>query len=110
MSWVTKEDWFGSRADPIGAHAQAIIDHMNTDHADAMVGYCRAFSKAVDAKAAVMTGVDRYGFEMSAETEKGWWPIRLAFSRPIETPGDARREMVEMAKRSREDRPAESRG
>ncbi len=103
MSWVTKEDWFGSRADPIGAHAKAIIDHMNADHADAMVGYCRAFSKAVDAKAAVMTGVDRYGFEMSAETEKGWRPIRLAFSNPIETPGDARREMVEMAERSREE-------
>jgi hypothetical protein len=48
-----------------------------------------------------MTGVDRYGFEMSAEIPEGARPIRLAFSRPIATPDEARVELVALAKRAR---------
>jgi hypothetical protein len=48
-----------------------------------------------------MTGVDRYGFEMSAQTGRGPRPIRLAFSAPIATPDDARREMVALVQRAR---------
>ncbi|MDP6483678.1 MAG: DUF2470 domain-containing protein [Nitrospinota bacterium] len=102
MSWVSKEDWFAGRPDPIAPHARAIIDHMNDDHASTMVEYCRAFSKATDAAAATMSSVDRYGFEMSAETAKGERPIRVAFPQPIETAEDARREMVALAKRASE--------
>jgi putative heme iron utilization protein len=102
MSWVDVEDWRSAEADPIAPHARAIIDHMNTDHADALVGYCRTFSKATDASAATMTGVDRYGFEMSASTGRGPRPIRLAFSSPITTADEVRKEMVALAKRARE--------
>ena len=44
---------------------------MNADHADAMVLYCKAFSKATEITSASMTGVDMYGFDMSAMTPKG---------------------------------------
>ena len=101
MSWVSEKDWYGSRLDPMGPHAKSIIDHMNTEHVDTMVGYCRAFSKAEDTKKALMTGIDCYGFEMSVETNKGWRPVRLAFSKPIETPEEARMEMLDLAKRSK---------
>lgn len=102
MSWVEPADWAGSKPDGIAPHAGAIIDHMNADHADALIAYCRAFSKAEDTTAASMTGVDRYGFEMSAVTARGPRPIRLAFSKPIESPEDARREMVALVKQARE--------
>jgi putative heme iron utilization protein len=102
MSWVETGDWRTGEPDPVAPLARGIIEHMNADHADAMVEYCRAFSKAVDTTAAEMTGVDRYGFEMSAQTGKGPRPIRLAFSKPIETGEDARGEMVSMVKRARE--------
>jgi putative heme iron utilization protein len=102
MSWVTLEDWSGAEPDPIAPHARAIIEHMNADHATALVSYCHAFSKADDVTAAVMTSVDRYGFEMSAQTGRGPRPIRVAFSEPITGPGDARRQMVELAKKARE--------
>jgi hypothetical protein len=102
MSWVPFDDWSNALPDPIAAHAPAIVDHMNADHRDALVSYCRAFSKAVDATAVTMTGVDRYGFEMSAQTERGPRPIRVAFSEPITGPGDARRQMVELAKKARQ--------
>lgn len=101
MSWVETDDWSGSTADPIAPLASGIIGHMNADHADAMVLFCQRFSKATDTTAATMTSVDRYGFEMSAETSKGPRPIRLAFSTPISTSDEARREMVELVRRAR---------
>ena len=102
MSWVEPDDWSGSEADPVAPLAAGIIDHMNADHADALVQYCRTFSRATDTASATMTSVDRYGFEMSAETAKGPRPIRLAFSAPIVTSEDARREMVALLRRARE--------
>jgi len=103
MSWVEPADWTRSRPDEVAPHAHAIINHMNADHADALIAYCRAFSKAKDTTAATMTGVDRYGFEMSAHTGRGPRPIRLAFSKPIASPEEARREMVALVKQAREE-------
>jgi hypothetical protein len=101
MSWVGLDDWSGAEPDPMAPLARGIIDHMNEDHRDAMVSYCRVFSKATDATAATMTGVDRYGFEMSAQTGRGPRPIRLAFSGAISTSEEARREMVDLVRRAR---------
>ena len=78
-----------------------IIAHMNADHADALVLYCKAFSKATDTTAATMTGVDRYGFEMSAKTSDGPRPVRLAFATPVSTPEEVRAAMVSMVKDAR---------
>jgi putative heme iron utilization protein len=48
-----------------------------------------------------MTGIDRYGFEMSAKTEKGPRPIRVAFDAAIGDAKEARTQLVELAKRAR---------
>jgi len=94
MSWVSASEWLAAEPDPIGPHAAAIIAHMNDDHRDALPLYCRAFSKATDVREATMTGIDRYGFEMSAKTAEGPRPIRLGFAQPIRTPADARTALV----------------
>ncbi len=83
MSWIDKAEWQTAEPDPLGPSAAGIIAHMNADHADAMVLYCKAFSKATEITSASMTGIDRYGFEMSAKTREGPRPIRLAFTTPI---------------------------
>jgi len=101
MSWVSREEWFAAEPDPLAEHAAGIIEHMNADHAGTMVEYCRALTRAVDATAASMTGVDRYGFEMSVVTGKGPRPARLAFSRPVSTPEEARGELVALARKAR---------
>jgi hypothetical protein len=106
MSWVDIADWRGGQPDPIAPHASAIIEHMNADHADAMIAFCRALTRATDTTAATMTGIDRYGFEMSAQTGRGPRPIRLPFPEPIATPDDARRAMVALVRRAREVLPA----
>jgi putative heme iron utilization protein len=101
MSWITADDWQAAEADPLAPHASGAIAHMNADHADAMVLYCKAFSNATAITAATMTGVDRYGFDMSAMTPAGPRPVRVAFARPVGTPEELRATLVAMAKDAR---------
>ncbi len=96
MSWVGVEDWLGAQSDPVAPLAAGIVAHMNEDHADAMPLYCRAFSRATEFSTVTMTGIDRYGFEMSAVTPEGPRPIRVAFPEPISTSGEARTALVAM--------------
>jgi putative heme iron utilization protein len=101
MSWISQGDWHAAEADPLAPYAAGVIAHMNADHADALVLYCKAFSKATDITSATMTGVDRYGFEMSAKTAAGPRPVRVAFARPVSTPEEVRATLVAMAKDAR---------
>lgn len=101
MSWVDVDDWRSAEPDPLAPHTGDIIQHMNQDHADALVAYARAFTRATDTDQAVMTGVDRYGFEMSVKTERGPRPARVAFGSDITTPTAARKALVALVKEAR---------
>jgi len=96
MSWVGVVDWLAAQSDPVAPFAEEIIAHMNEDHADALPLYCRAFSRATEFTTVAMTGIDRYGFEMSAVTPDGPRPIRVAFAEQISTRGEARTALVAM--------------
>lgn len=101
MSWIEQADWQSAEPDPLAPSAAGIISHMNADHANALVLYCKAFSRATGVASASMTGVDRYGFEMSAHTSEGPRPIRLAFETPVSTSEEARAAMVALVKEAR---------
>ena len=101
MSWISKTEWQTAEPDPLAPSAADIVAHMNADHADAMVLYCKAFSKATETTSASMIGIDRYGFEMSAMTNQGPRPVRLAFAKPISTPEEARAALTAMLKDAR---------
>ena len=101
MSWISKADWEAAEPDPLSASAAGMIAHMNADHADAMVLYCKAFSRATELTSASMTGVDRYGFDMSAMTPKGPRPVRVAFGNPVSTPEEVRAALISMLKDAR---------
>lgn len=101
MSWVSTEAWHAAEPDPLAPHAAGILEHMNTDHADALALYCHAFSRSGPVAAATMTGVDRYGFELSAETAGGPRPIRVAFDAPADTPTAVRTALVALVARAR---------
>jgi heme iron utilization protein len=101
MSWISQEEWQAAEADPLAPFAAAVIAHMNNDHRDAMVLCCKAFSKATDISAATMSGVDRYGFDMSAKTPEGPRPVRVAFPTAVRTPEEVRATMVAMVKDAR---------
>ena len=101
MSWIGQADWQAAEPDPLAPSAADTIAHMNADHADAVVLYCKAFSKATDITSAKMTGVDRYGFDMSAKTPVGPRPVRVAFAKPVSTPDEVRAALVAMVKDAR---------
>tara|TARA_B100000459_G_C8484685_1_gene160263 strand:- start:118 stop:642 length:525 start_codon:yes stop_codon:yes gene_type:complete len=102
MSWIEGKEWFDALPDPLAQHSDGIIEHMNDDHRDAMIICCKKLSKATDTSDAFMTGLDKYGFEMSAITSKGPRPIRLGFENKATTSEEARKEIISLVKMARE--------
>ncbi|HJW68889.1 MAG TPA: DUF2470 domain-containing protein, partial [Candidatus Binatia bacterium] len=82
MGWVSGADYGAAAPDPLADTAQGILSHMNADHADALVLYCRVFA-GVDASAATMTAVDRLGFNVIARADAGMRGLRIPFSREV---------------------------
>ena len=103
MSWVTAAGYAAAEPDPLRPHAERIIAHMNDDHADALVLYCRRFAERADTAEARMVGVDRYGFAVLAADEAGGQEtaVRLPFDERTDTPDAVRKAMVELLRRAR---------
>ena len=103
MSWVSAEEYTASEPDPLRPHANGIIEHMNDDHAEALVLYCRVFGGRPDTAAARMVGVDRYGFAMLArDTPDGdETAVRLPFGRQVDTTNEVRTVMIELLRAAR---------
>ncbi|MGK4301798.1 DUF2470 domain-containing protein, partial [Klebsiella pneumoniae] len=74
------------------------MSHMNKDHADALLKYAHAFTSAQDASSAVMTAIDRYGFEMTVHTPRGIGPARLAFESVLTSAEQARGVLVALVR------------
>lgn len=106
MSWVAPAEWYAATPDPLVDAAAGIVAHMNDDHRDALPLYCRAFGGLDAVEDATMTGVDRYGFELSAGTPEGPRPVRVGFSEPVTTANDVRRELIVLLKQARADLPS----
>ena len=95
MGWVALPDYSDARPDPLADFATAIIQHMNADHADALVLLARAFA-GIEATEAAMTSIDRLGFHVRLKNDEGARGARIAFPRPVNTRADARIVLVEM--------------
>jgi putative heme iron utilization protein len=102
MSWVEAADYAAAEADPLaGEPAVAIIEHMNADHADSLALMARVLAGRSDATEAVMTAVDRYGFDVVAGGPGGRAALRLGFDAPVDTPAAVRPAMVRLVERAR---------
>ena len=100
MGWVEAEDYRAAAPDPLADSAQAILEHMNADHADALRLYCQVFA-AVEAEEATMTSVDRMGFRVRARSGDRLRGLRINFPREAHTSGEARVVLVEMVREAR---------
>ncbi len=78
---------------PLLGEESGILEHMNADHLDSMIAYCRAF-KDLEARTVVMTGVDGEGFDLLADGRR----LRFEFDAPVTTTDDVRKAMVAMAR------------
>jgi heme iron utilization protein len=100
MSWVEASDFREATVDPIARSAARILEHMNEDHAAALLSYARALTRAKDAQKATMTAVDRHGFEMTVTTPQGIGPARIAFDAPLISAEDARVKLVALVRKA----------
>jgi putative heme iron utilization protein len=101
MSWVDARQYAEAEPDPLVDAAAGIIEHMNDDHADAQVLYCRYLLGRPDTTEASMSAVDRYGFEMIAVSPAGRAAVRLGFPEECTTGDEVRKAMVALVAEAR---------
>lgn len=94
IHWVEADDYLVEPAPLEGA--ERIIEHMNDDHADAIVDYCHGLAGFQPA-AARLTAVDSGGFFVEADDKLH----RFSFEAPIDGEG-ARHAFVDLLKHARE--------
>lgn len=100
MGWVQAGDYRDAEPDPLAPFAAGILEHMNTDHADALRAITRHFA-GLDAEEAAMVSCDRLGFVVRARTNEGMKGTRIQFPEPVRTREDARRVLVAMTREAR---------
>jgi hypothetical protein len=100
MGWIAGDEYGQASPDPLAEAAPDILEHMNRDHADALVLLVRAFGPGpVDE--ARMTSVDRFGFTARVRAGERLSSARIAFPREITTPEDSRTILIEMLRDAR---------
>ena len=100
MGWVSAAEYDGSQPDPLADSMAGIIQHMNTDHKDALVLLARKFAR-IESQEATMTAVDRLGFHVRLKTQDGIRGARIAFLQEVSNPAEARKVLVEMVQQAR---------
>jgi len=88
--------------DPVSVGAARAIEHLNDDHADALLEMARALGGCPEATAARCLDADRTGLDLVATTPQGEVDVRVAYDEPIEGPEGLRKATVKLAQRARE--------
>jgi heme iron utilization protein len=99
MGWIPAQDYTTARPDPLADHAARIVEHMNADHAEALVRIARSFA-GEEADEARMLSVDRLGFEVRLQSGGRVHGTRIAFPTEVNTIGECRSMLVEMSRRA----------
>src|SRR5437879_10254967 len=95
MGWVSASEYCRAKPDPLADVATGIIQHMNADHAAEFIVLGRALA-GIESQEVAMTSVDRLGFSVRLKTPDGTRGARIAFSREVTSPAEARTALVEM--------------
>jgi putative heme iron utilization protein len=85
------------------AVSDRICNHMNKDHADAVLVYAKVFGKADRASSAEMVAIDAEGMDLSAHIEGQPVPVRVLFDHVLQDAKDAHTTLVEMLKQVPQD-------
>lgn len=100
MGWVLAQEYFAAEPDPLADTAPGILQHMNADHADAVLLLARVFG-GIDADEATMTSVDRLGFHVRLKRGERIQGARIPFTREVRSPQETRVVLVEMVQEGR---------
>lgn len=77
---------------------EAILGHMNGDHAAAVLHYARAHAGQEDADSARLLALDSSGMDILAVTPQGERRLRVAFPHPIASRGEAKEMLMTLAR------------
>src|SRR5689334_7223833 len=100
MDWVTAEQYTAARPDPLADAQGDIVEHMNRDHADALVAYARHFAGEA-ADEATMVTVDRLGFKLRLRQGERLSSVRITFPREVASAAQSREVLIEMLRQAR---------
>jgi heme iron utilization protein len=100
MGWVAASEYYSAQPDPLADIATDIIQHMNSDHGDALVLLARVFA-GTESEEVTMSSVDRLGFHVRLKTQDGTRGARIAFLREVSNPTQAREVLIEMVGQAR---------
>lgn len=78
-----------------------ICNHMNEDHAEAIVLYAQAFGGLADATAAQMLAIDAQGMDLKAQVNQEAVPVRIQFDHILANAEDAHHTLIDMVKQAR---------
>jgi heme iron utilization protein len=101
MGWVSASEYYHGQPDPLADFAADIIQHMNTDHGEALKLLARAFA-GIESEEAAMTSVDRLGFHVRLKTPDGTRGARIGFSREAGSAAEARNVLIDMVAQARQ--------
>lgn len=80
------------------AVSDRICNHMNKDHADAVLTYATHFGQRSDAEAATMLALDEAGMDLEITVNSATETIRILFPQALTGAKDAHTVLVDMMK------------
>jgi len=102
IAWVEGERFCASKPDGLSYVSFSIIEHMNHDHADALLVLTRAFCKeAGEIKKVTMTAIHSHGFRIAYEKQGKRFEETIDFHKPINSAEEARVSIIALLKEAR---------
>lgn len=89
-------------SDQLSAEVSArICNHMNEDHANAVLLYAQAFGGMTNATSAEMLSIDAQGMNLNAQVNQSTVPVRIEFDHTLVDSEDAHQTLIAMVKQAR---------
>ena len=101
MDWIEPGAYETARPDPLADSAAGIIEHMNRDHAGALVAFARVLARE-EADEARMVAVDRLGFKLRLRSGERLHSCRIGFPREVTSAEQCRATLIEMLGEARQ--------
>lgn len=103
MGWVDADAYREAEPDPVRLASEAICEHMNDDHRNALVDLARHLGDVDGVDRATLETVDRYGFDLVADNseEETRDSLRGTFDEPLDSPEETREAFIALLDRAR---------